>query len=236
MQSEIDRMRIESMGADPKRVTVFGNLKYDAKPSRRALEPKFAAYLKNWGDIWIAASTMPGEDEIVLDAYRRLKESHPRLKLLIAPRHPERAGEIEEMARSRGTTVVRRSRLENGTDVLVLDTIGELAAAFEYAQVVFMGGSLVPRGGHNILEPARHAKPIIFGPHMENFRDISRLFVEANGAMQIQNPDELAPAVARLLDDADLASALGGNGHRVVLENTGATDRVLSFIRKLEES
>jgi 3-deoxy-D-manno-octulosonic-acid transferase len=117
---------------------------------------------------------------------------------------------------------------------LLLDTIGELAAVFQYASVVFMGGSLVPKGGHNVLEPARHQKPIIFGPHMENFRDMARLFLEAKAAVQIQSAAELAPAVRKLLGNPDQASELGRRARAIVEQNTGATDRVLRFLRPVE--
>jgi 3-deoxy-D-manno-octulosonic-acid transferase len=232
MQSEMDRRRIESMGANTSRVTVFGNLKYDVISSNGVLEPKFAGYLGKLNELWIAASTMPGEDEPVLDAFRKLKQSRPSLKLMIAPRHPERCDAVEEAIRARGLSYSRRSALEGDADVVLLDTIGELAAAFEFASVVFMGGSLVSRGGHNVLEPARHSKPVIFGPHMENFRDIARLFLEANAAIQIPSASELAPAVERVLSDGSLAASLGRNANQVVRENTGATDRVISFIRE----
>ena len=118
--------------------------------------------------------------------------------------------------------------------VLLLDTIGELAPVFQYATVVFMGGSLVPKGGHNPLEPARHRKPIIFGPHMENFRDMARLFLEAKAAVQIQSPAELAPAVRKLLLNPDQASELGRRASAIVEQNMGATDRVLRFLQPVE--
>ena len=121
-----------------------------------------------------------------------------------------------------------------GWDVLVLDTIGELASVFQYATVVFMGGSLVPRGGHNVLEPAMHRKPVVFGPHMENFREIARLFLEAKAAVQIQSAAELAPAITDLLLNASKASELGRNAHHIVQQNSGATDRVLRFLQPVE--
>lgn len=232
MQSETDRRRIQSIGADADRVTVFGNLKYDVDSSNRGIDPKLASFLQEWRELWIAASTTPGEDELVLDAFSILRTSRPGLKLMIAPRHPERSEEILGLIRSRGWKALRRTALQGDSDVLVLDTIGELASTFEYASVVFMGGSLVERGGHNVLEPARHSKPVIFGPHMENFRDIERLFLDANAGIQIPNASELAPAVAKVLDDPSFAHSLGQNGREVVLQNAGATDRVISYIRE----
>jgi 3-deoxy-D-manno-octulosonic-acid transferase len=232
MQSEADRKRIESIGADPKRVKVFGNLKFDARPAGKSLDSNFAAWLRSWNPLWIAASTMPGEDEMVLDAFRVLRQSWHELKLMIAPRHPERAGNVIDLAGKRGLKSIRRTRLETDADVIVLDTIGELASTFEFASVVFVGGSLVERGGHNILEPASCSKPVLFGPHMENFRDIARLFLEAKAAMQIADPSALAPTVEQVLRNPAVAHSLARNAHQVVLQNTGATDRVLEFIRE----
>ncbi|PYS03649.1 MAG: hypothetical protein DMG12_11850 [Acidobacteria bacterium] len=211
MQSEMDRKRIEEIGADPQKVTVFGNLKYDVVGSSRVLDATLAKLLQSWS---------------------------------LAPRHANRFDQVEELVKQRGLGCVRRTRLVERTaglkpggyihQILLLDTIGELAAAFQYATVVFMGGSLVPKGGHNVLEPARHQKPIIFGPHMENFRDMACLFLDAKAAVQIQNAAELAPAVERLLADPHHASELGRRARAIVEQNTGATDRVLRFLRPVE--
>ena len=231
MQSEQDRDRIESIGAKAERVAVFGNLKYDITPPARPLDPRLVAFLKNWPELWIAASTMPGEDELVLDSYIGLKQSRPGLKLMLAPRHPDRAETILELIKARQLIGVRRSALTQDGDVLVLDTVGELASCFEFASIVFVGGSLVERGGHNVLEPASHSKPVVFGPHMENFREISKLFLEAQAAIQIGKASELAPTVARVLGNPSLANSLGREARQLVTRNAGATDRVMTFIR-----
>jgi 3-deoxy-D-manno-octulosonic-acid transferase len=231
MQSEQDRDRIESIGAKAERVAVFGNLKYDIAPPTRPLDAKLVAFLRNWRELWIAASTMPGEDELVLDSYIALKQSRPDLKLMLAPRHPDRAENILALIKARQLIGMRRSALGYDGDVLVLDTVGELASCFEFASIVFVGGSLVERGGHNVLEPASHSKPVVFGPHMENFREISKLFLEAQAAIQIEKASELAPAVARVLGNPSLASSLGREARQLVTRNAGATDRVITFIR-----
>ena len=232
MQSEMDRRRIEAIGADPQKVLVFGNLKYDMIGASRPLDSALAGLLGGWKQIWIAASTMPGEEEFVLDAFAELRRSHPDLKLVIAPRHADRFDAVEQIIAGRRLNIVRRTQLPNNSasDVLLLDTIGELAAAFQYATVVFMGGSLVPRGGHNVLEPARHRKPIVFGPHMENFRDMARLFLDANAARKIDNASQLVPAIEELLSNAERASELGRNALAIVEQNAGATDRVLRIL------
>jgi len=242
MQSEMDRKRIEEIGADPQKVTVFGNLKYDVVGSSRALDATLTTVLQSWPLVWIAASTAAGEEEMVLDAFAEIRKTHPDLRLLIAPRHAHRFDQVQELVNERGLGCVRRTQLFKETtdgyrpplQVLLLDTIGELAPVFQYATVVFMGGSLVPKGGHNPLEPARHRKPIIFGPHMENFRDMARLFLEAKAAVQIQSPAELAPAVRKLLLNPDQASELGRRASAIVEQNMGATDRVLRFLQPVE--
>ena len=257
MQSDMDRSRIQEIGADPDKVAVLGNLKYDVAPSSRTLDPALGQVLAGWPLLWIAASTMAGEEEMVLDAFAKVRETDPDLRLLIAPRHADRFDQVEELIHRRGLHCLRRTELSSAAvaalyerrpsgnreiadghrpplQVLLLDTIGELAAVFQYATVVFMGGSLVPKGGHNPLEPARHRKPIVFGPHMENFRDMARLFLEAEAAVQIQSSAELAPAVRDLLLNRDQALELGRRASAIVEQNTGATDRVLRFLRPVE--
>jgi 3-deoxy-D-manno-octulosonic-acid transferase len=238
MQSETDRQRIEEMGGDPGKVAVLGNLKYDIVSSKRPLDPALSDVLVRWNPLWVAASTMSGEDELVLDAFLNVRTRFPALKLLVAPRHPERFDEVEALVKGRGVSCIRRSALERAepstADVLLLDTIGELAAVFEYACVVFVGGSLVPTGGHNILEPARRHKPVVFGPHMENFRDMARLFREGRAAIQINRAGELAEAIDRILSNPDLAAELGRSAGRIVEQNTGATERTLTFLQPTE--
>jgi len=234
MQSETDRQRIEAIGADPQKVTVFGNLKYDVVSATKPLDPDLISFLADWRHVCIAASTMPGEEDFVLDAYSELLKKHSDLKLIIAPRHAERFAAVEELVKSRGFSCIRRTQLDHPSKVLLLDTIGELAAVLEYATVVFMGGSLVPTGGHNILEPARQRKPIIFGPHMENFRDMTRLFMDAGAAIQIQNESQLASSLEKLLSNPEHAAELGRNAYAVAQSNTGATDRVLKFFQPAE--
>jgi 3-deoxy-D-manno-octulosonic-acid transferase len=249
MQSEVDRERIEFLGADRNKVQVFGNLKYDVLSLLKPLEPDLVQLLRTSQPLWIAASTTgvgtadpSNEEEQVLAAFSKLRQRHPTLKLLIAPRHPERFQTVEQLVNARGFECIRRTSQngQNGShsgaapqsfnDVLLLDTIGELASTFSHASVVFMGGTLVPRGGHNILEPAAAARAIVFGPHMENFREISSLFLDADAAIQIQNADELASAVDRLLTDASASATLGEKARRIVERNTGATNRVISFL------
>jgi 3-deoxy-D-manno-octulosonic-acid transferase len=237
MQSEMDRRRIEEMGGDPNKVAVTGNLKYDVVGNERQLDPLLAKVLTLWRPVWIAASTMAGEDESILAAFTELRARHPDLKLIIAPRHPDRFSTVETLAKNLALRCTRRTALNGNpiaADVLVLDTIGELSAVFQFANVVFMGGTLAPTGGHNVLEPARHRKPIVFGPHMENFRDIARVFIEGRAAIQIAHSNELAGAIGRILSNPELAAELGSNAGNVIAQNTGATERVLRFLQPVE--
>jgi 3-deoxy-D-manno-octulosonic-acid transferase len=233
MQTETDRERIQSIGADGRKVTVFGNLKFDTLEAEHALEPGLSERLSRLSRLWIAASTMPGEEEQILDAFSELRKSHADLTLLIAPRHADRFDSVERLIRSRGFSCARRSRMDGIEDVavLLLDSVGELASTFRHATIVFVGGSLVPKGGHNILEPAAFANPIVFGPHMENFREIRDAFLKAKAAVEVQNAVELAKVVDRLLKDPQSANELGANARQVVEQNTGATERVLAYLQ-----
>jgi 3-deoxy-D-manno-octulosonic-acid transferase len=244
MQSETDRQRMEALGAHPQKLAVLGNLKFDVSGSERAVDAELAGVLQSWSEIWIAASTMPEEEELVLAAFTQARKARPELKLVLAPRHPERCDAVEALIKGQGLKFLRRTclpspaafggrRLPEG-EGLLLDTIGELAGIFEYASVVFMGGTLVPRGGHNILEPARYRKPVIFGPHMENFRDIARLFLDGRAAIQVRNTHELTDAVITILSDCALAEELGNAARRIVDQNTGATERVLRILTPAE--
>jgi len=231
MQTEADRERIESIGADGRKVTVFGNLKYDALELDRALAPELSERLAGMSPLWIAASTMPGEEEQVLDAFAEARKQHQDLTLLIAPRHPERFDAVERTIRARGFEVSRRTRPGAVSEVLLLDSVGELASTFRHASVVFVGGSLVSRGGHNILEPAAFSKPIIFGPHMENFREIRDMFIEEDAAVEVHNAAELAAAVGKFVAEPAFGETLGARARQLVTRNTGATERVLAYLR-----
>ena len=184
--------------------------------------------------VLMAASTHPGEEGPVLDAFLRLRTRVPGLVLVLAPRHPERGAEVTALAAGRGVAAVRRSRLpEDGarpTGVVVLDTVGELATLFQAATVVFLGGSLVPAGGHNVIEPAAWGKPVVFGPHMHNFAEIADLFLANRAARQVAEVGELEPVLAELLADAPQRDALGTAARNLVAANRGAAARSLAEI------
>jgi 3-deoxy-D-manno-octulosonic-acid transferase len=187
--------------------------------------------------VFIAASTFKGEESAVLDAFAVVRRAAPGALAVIAPRKPERFGEAEALARAEGLRVVRRSALavdtEPRADVVILDSMGELAHLFQVATVVFVGGSLVAQGGHNILEPAVHGKPIVFGPHMENFAEISETFLQNQAAIQVPDAASLTDVVARLMRDPVERARLGAAARALVEANRGAKDRTLAAIAEI---
>jgi 3-deoxy-D-manno-octulosonic-acid transferase len=239
MQSATDAERIRAIGAPPDKVVVYGNMKYDLPTTTHTLDPHLETALERTHPLLVAASTAAGEEMLVLEAYRQLRRSNPNLKLLLAPRLPQRFDEVAQALDDGGLGYVRRSGSTppfEDSSILLLDSIGELTAAFEHATVVFMGGTLVPRGGHNVLEPARFGKAVVFGPHMENFRDMALLFLEARAAIQVEDVRELVREVQVLLDRPDMASKIGDNGRRLVEANRGATANALKAIKTLIET
>ena len=240
MQSRESADRVVDLGAEPSRVTVTGNLKFDALPSAPAgLErsgPRVLRYFRvpDGRPVIVAGSTMRGEEPLVLRAFARLRSAEACPLLVIAPRHPERFEEAERLAREEGFRVLRRSALEIDqdppADVVILDTIGELAHLYRLATVVFVGGSLVPTGGHNILEPAVYGKPILFGPHMQNFREIAEAFLVDGAALQVSSPEALEATLAELLADARRRERLGLAARAIIDANRGAGERTLTTI------
>ncbi len=232
--------RLTDIGADPARIEVTGNLKFDSLRAGPASDERGVHRVLRYfpvpegRPVVVAGSTMRGEEAIVLQAFQRLRTPERRPLLVIAPRHPERFDEVERLAREEGLAVERRTRLdidvEVKADVVVLDTIGELAHLYRVAWVVFVGGSLVPTGGHNILEPAVFGKPILFGPHMHNFREIAESFLAAGAALQVASPGELADALADLLDDDKRRARLGAAARGIIESSRGARDRTLAAI------
>ncbi len=244
MQGEESARRIIEIGADPARVSITGSLKFDSLelPTAQSLGRGPARVLRFFRisesrPVVIAASTLKGEDEAVLAAFRRVKRAMPEALLIIAPRKPERFGDVEALARQEGFRVARRSELriddEPRADVVVLDTIGELARLFQVGTVVFVGGSLVDAGGHNILEPAVFGKPILFGPHMQNFAEIARTFVEHQAAVQLGSARELEETLVALLGDPVRQASLGAAARALVEANRGAKDKSLAVVAQL---
>jgi len=244
MQSEESARRLVDLGADPARVTVTGSLKFDSlevptltahgKPRERVL--RFFR-LSPARAVIVAGSTMRGEETAVLRAFVRVKATMPGAIVIQAPRHPERFDEVEQLAREAGFVTTRRSALpidaEPRADVVVLDSIGELAQLYQLATAVFVGGSLVDHGGHNILEPAIFGKPIVFGPHMQNFKEIADAFLTNGAAMQVQSDRELAEVLLTLLTDPVRRARLGAAARALVEANRGAKDKTLAVVADL---
>lgn len=237
-QGESDARRIIALGADPARVTVTGNVKFDVHipPS---LREEAASLRRRFGagrSVWIAASTHDGEERMVLDAFSDVRRRMPEAALVLVPRHPERFGVAEALVKRAGWRYALRSRIPpalEDVDVLVGDTMGELPMLYAASDVAFVGGSLVPVGGHNLLEPAALGIPVIVGPHVFNFQEISARLVELGIARQVTAPAELAGAVRHLLEDANRRHNVGEAAKRFVEENRGARERVMALIEPL---
>jgi 3-deoxy-D-manno-octulosonic-acid transferase len=241
MQSALSARRVRAMGALPERVRVAGNLKFD-QPIPDAVDSRvWRGRLGIRGEalVWVAGSTHPGEEEAILRVFARVREHHPNLRLVVAPRAPERFGEVEALARRMGFSVLRRSEAEGSrerlTDVILLDTIGELAQVYGIAGVGFVGGSLIPKGGQNPLEVAAHGCPVLFGPHMENFREIAALLSEGGGAWEVSGEEMLEDRMMELLGDPRRAREMGARGREVLASHRGAARRTLGMIRPLLE-
>lgn len=239
-QTPRDAERFRRLGAPPERVATTGNLKFDGRPPELGPLPRLlgrALKTARRGPVMVAASTMPGEEKLVLRAWNSIRNAYPEALLILAPRHPVRFEAVSEMLAAAKISFVRRTAIETAEDemaqqmqapeVLLLNTLGELAGIMELADLVFVGGSLVPTGGHNLLEPAYWAKPILFGPYMNNFRDIAALFLEARAALQVRSSSELARESLELLADVELARLMGQLAKRLLEKESGATGRVL---------
>ena len=237
MQSDEDAQRIIALGAPRARVFVTGNLKHEATPDEaETIERWHRTFGLDAGTaVWIAGSTHRGEEEMLLEAHRRLLDRVPGARLVLAPRHPERVPEVVELSRRRGFEVVRRSELpraQSGGALIVVDTVGELASMYSVGVVAFVGGSLVPAGGHNVLEPALRGKPVLFGPHTENFRESVGLLRASGGGRVVRDSLELVTTLTALMTDRDLCAELGSAARGAAASRVGAAHETLELIRR----
>jgi 3-deoxy-D-manno-octulosonic-acid transferase len=237
MRSEEDARRMLALGARPERVFVTGNVKHDALPDAPGSVDLWRRLLglAEGQRVWIAGSTHPGEETAVLDAHAQARAQFPELTLVMAPRHPERVPEVLGLISARGWLSLRRSELPrqgSGGGVIVIDTVGELAQLYGVADVVFMGGSLVRAGGHNMLEPALRRKPILFGPHTDNFREAAALLTASGGARVVRNAAELGDQLARLLVNPELRVKLGLAAYEAVASQHGAVRATLDLVAR----
>ena len=239
-QSQTDADRLTAIGCRPQRVTVDGNLKFDVRAAHEAEATRLLKTLATGLRFVVAGSTLEGEESALLEAWPRLLATYPDLVLVLAPRHPERFSAVAALLSSSGIPWARRSNWKTGdppvslgvAGILLLDTIGELASVYSLASVAFVGGSLIPAGGHNPLEPAQFGVPIVMGPHYANFRAITDDLL-AHHALRIAAKDELAAALSDLLSDRPAAAAMGARARQVFEQQAGATARTIDALTLL---
>ena len=237
-QSDADAERFLSLGTAPERTRVTGNIKFDVElaPDLPLRGQELRSELFGDRPVWIAASTHEGEEELVLDAHRILIEKHPDLLLLLVPRHPQRFQAVRELAAKQPMSVVARTEgvpCSAATQVFLGDTMGELPLFYAASDVAFVGGSLVPVGGHNLLEPAALGLPLLSGPHVFNAQEIADMFVARHACSIVNDSIELAGEVARLLSDAATAARMGEAGRDILERNRGALARLMAMIEPL---
>ena len=246
MQSERDAERMVALGAAPTRVLRTGNIKFDQPvPGRTGQQDGLSRgeiNLAEHEELIVAGSTHPGEEEQLLACYQTLLREFPELVLLLAPRHIERAAAVEAVVRSKGLVALRRSAFRGlgatssqrgAPRVVILDSRGELAAVYQHAVLAFVGGTLIPVGGHNLLEPALWGKPVFFGPHTDHCAEVAELLIRAGGAVRVGDGVELAAEMARLLRDRAGLHRVGAAARGVVIENQGAVERSLELIGRV---
>jgi len=239
MQSEAGRRRIAAIGADPETIRVTGNLKNDI-PSHQVSEAERGRLRVQYsipGEscVLTAGSTRDGEEQFVISTYKELSAEVNSLFLVLVPRHPERAGAIAAMLDNAGVRYRRRTaladdhRLQWG-DALLVDTVGEMMNLYALSDIAFVGGSLVPIGGHNLLEPASVGVPTVFGPHMANFREVETLVLRYGAGIQVHTPEEFTDSCRALITSAELRRVLGQNGLKMMRDNGGATEHHMEVI------
>jgi len=239
-QTQDDAARFVRLGLREDRVRVTGNLKFDQKVSNEDKKAQEALKVKldlvPADKLFVCGSTHPGEEEIILNAFGQVSPDFPDLRLVIAPRHAERAKEVQKISSRLGFNGIFVSQSVKRCDtcipkqIYILDSVGSLINLYAIADYVFVGGSLIKKGGHNILEPAIFAKPIIFGPNMFNFKEIADLFIKDDASILVRNEGDLVEALRSLLDDPTKASVLGEKARALLLKNQGATKKDLELI------
>lgn len=239
--SVIDAERLMAIGMPRARVHVLGNAKYDglaakaSSPVREEMEKRLN--LSRMDRVFVAGSTHDGEEKIVLHVYMHLLEKYPDFKLIIIPRHPERGNAVLSLVKNAGfhdcitMTEIEEGRHRTGERIIVIDVIGELFKVYALASVVFCGGSLVPKGGQNILEPAAWGKVIFYGPSMDDFRDERELLEKAGAGITVKSGDELLAGILTLISDPATLVRRGEEGRKIVVSNMGAADRYAEMVR-----
>ncbi len=243
MQSKKDAERIEALGANAGSVHVTGSMKFDMVSdilNKKEYSKKDFGFTRE-DEVIIAGSTHSPEECIILDVFKKLKDKHNNLKLILASRHIERVGEVKKYVDERGfsfylfSELGDRSNPQEERDILIVDTIGDLKNIYSVGSIIFIGGSLVKKGGQNPIEGARWLKPTVFGPYMHNFRDISNMFVEKGASIKVQDGAELKDVLEKLLVDPGKRQKMAENASVVINDNTGATERTVERLAKLVE-
>lgn len=234
-QGPADVQRFNVLGAEPEQIEAIGNIKFDVKLDE-ALPSKGLDLRASWGEgrpVLVAGSTHEGEEAVILEAFAKIRAIHPTLLLVMVPRHPQRFDTVASWLDRTHYSFVRRS--ENGIcceekDIYLIDTLGELPLFYAAGDIAFVGGSLVPVGGHNLLEPAALGKPVLAGPLLANCIDIAELMEDRNALRIVENADQLAETVVELFNNDDLRHALGGRARQMVSENRGAVQRLVERV------
>ena len=235
-QSQADADRFLALGAQAKQTTVCGNMKFDIQLPRESVDTGLQLGQQLRGEkglVWIGASTHQGEEEHLLRAHTALQRHIPNAVLLLVPRHPERFDHVSELCRKHGFSLHRRSQglfPDKTCSVYLGDSMGELPLYYAASDIAFVGGSLVPTGGHNLLEPAALRRPMITGPHLFNFSQISSLLLEREGLIQLDEAEQIDDTLCRLALDPDTRISMVGNAREVVDENQGATQNILAHL------
>ena len=240
-QSDESAVRFRDLGVAGSKLAMTGSIKYDGLDADRdaghVRDARRSLGLEGSGPVFVAGSTMPGEEDAVLDAYRGARADHPGLRLVIVPRHPDRGVDLERWLVSRGEAVWRKSvssATPDGSRVLLIDTVGELGSVWGLADVAFVGGSLLPgRGGQNMMEPAAFGASVLFGPHTEHFREAVEGLLERDAARVVGDAEDLAGALLADLDDPEAALDRGARARRYVLAQRGATERTVAVLDRL---
>jgi 3-deoxy-D-manno-octulosonic-acid transferase len=230
-QTVDDTKRFISIGADSEKVNTFGNIKFDIKVPQKTIEQGIQIKIDLFSGrfVWLIASTHKDEETIFLDLYQDLKKQIPELLLVIVPRHPERFNDVKKQCEQQLLAVVLRTSKEKvsvDTDVYLADTLGELKMLYASADVAFVGGSMVPSGGHNILEAAAVGVPVMFGPYMTNFKEIAHGVLAVNAAIQCQDKQALELNLLLLYNQPSYRATLVENAKAFVIQNQGATDKI----------
>lgn len=233
MQSQQDAERLNQLGVDKSKIQVIGNMKFDIKPpENKEIQQALEQWLTGYPCV-LVGSSMKGEEELLLDLFCKLKQDFVNLKLIIAPRNPDRFDEVSQIIKDKGFTLCRRTEKEIvESDVFLLDTIGELPSLYHLATLVIIGGSIRPFGGHNIIEAAYFKKPIIVGEFMENFADIVSYFIRNHACIQVPYQN-FNTEIQKLLHSEELRITLGENAYKVIEQNLGATEIIFQNITEM---